>query len=59
MTKPQSTADLAPSEERLIRALHRLRFGRIEHLRIKQGEVVLDPGPKPCGRSSSARRSGL
>ena len=28
-----------------MRALHRLWFGRIEHLQIKLGEVVLDPWP--------------
>ena len=45
MTKPQSTTDLVPSEERFMRALHRLWFGRIEHLRIQRGEVVLEPWP--------------
>ena len=45
MTKPRSTADLVPSERQLVNALQHLWFGRIEHLQIRRGEVVLDPWP--------------
>lgn len=45
MTTPRSTADLVPTERLLVNALQRLCFGRIEHLQIRHGEVVLAPWP--------------
>jgi len=44
-SRPSSTQDLLPSEQRLVEAMQRLGFGRLEFLRIERGEVVLDPWP--------------
>ena len=44
-TRPCSTRDLSPSESLFVNALHQLRFGRIESIKIRRGGVVLDPGP--------------
>jgi hypothetical protein len=38
-------SDLLPSERRLVAAMQRLGFGRFESMRIKRGELVLDPWP--------------
>jgi hypothetical protein len=40
-----STCDLSPSERRFLDAMTEVGFGRIEALRIEQGELVLDPWP--------------
>ena len=45
MIRPQSTADLSPSERRLVDAFQQLWFGRVEYLGIRRGEAVLDPWP--------------
>src|SRR5258708_2678428 len=43
--RPATTKDLFASERVFIDAMHQLRFGRIEILRIEAGEIVLDPWP--------------
>lgn len=45
MSPLHSTADLMHSERRILDTLQRVRHGRIEHLRILHGEIVLDPWP--------------
>lgn len=42
---PKSTQDLLPSERRLLHVMCQLRFGRVEFLQIRDGELVLDPWP--------------
>lgn len=42
---PRSTADLRPSERRFLRAMQELGHGRFESLRIRSGEIVLEPWP--------------
>jgi hypothetical protein len=43
--KVTSMSDLRPSERALVSALSELQFGRLEFVRIAEGEVVLDPRP--------------
>jgi hypothetical protein len=43
--RPTSTRDLLPSEHRFVTAMQQLSFGRLEYLRIDNGELVLDPWP--------------
>ena len=43
--RPNSTADLLPSERSLLEIIRTLGFGQIEFLRIRAGEPVLDPKP--------------
>jgi hypothetical protein len=43
--RPASTSDLSLSERRLVAALQQLAFGRLESVRIRHGELVLDPWP--------------
>jgi hypothetical protein len=43
--RPKSIRDLRPSERRFVRAMQELGHGRFEALRIRQGELVLDPWP--------------
>ncbi len=38
--------DLLPSERRFLAAINELGFGRLELLRIRRGELILDPWPK-------------
>ena len=40
-----STRDLRPSERRFVTAMQQLGYGRFESLRIRHGELVLDPWP--------------
>jgi hypothetical protein len=40
-----SLSDLRPSERVLVSTLNELQFGRLEFVRIADGEVVLDPRP--------------
>jgi hypothetical protein len=40
------THDLSPSERCFLAAINELGFGRFELLRIRGGELVLDPWPK-------------
>lgn len=44
-SRPVSTHDLLPSERTFVSAMQHLGFGRLESLRIHQGELVLDPWP--------------
>ena len=46
MSGPASTRDLRPTDRALVIAMQKLRFGRFESLRIKRGELVLEPWPK-------------
>jgi hypothetical protein len=45
VARPQSTQDLSPAERRLVGELQQLGFGRVETIRIKGGQLVLDPWP--------------
>jgi hypothetical protein len=42
---PRSVNELRPSELRFALALHRLGFGRLEHVQVEHGEIILDPWP--------------
>ena len=44
--RPTTTWDLLPSERTYLDAMHCLRYGRFESLRIERGEMVVDPWPK-------------
>ena len=45
MTQPVTIQDLLPSEVAFVAAMQQLGFGRFEHLQIRGGELVLNPGP--------------
>jgi hypothetical protein len=45
-SRPITTRDLLPSERTYLEAMHCLRYGRFESLRIERGELVVDPWPK-------------
>jgi hypothetical protein len=45
MSRPTSTRDLSPSEQRFLQAMTELGYGRLESLRIERGELILDPWP--------------
>jgi hypothetical protein len=42
---PKPVQDLRPSERRFITAMQQLGYGSFESLRIRAGELVLDPWP--------------
>ena len=42
---PKSTCELRPNERRFLHGMQQLGHGRFECLRIRQGELVLDPWP--------------
>jgi hypothetical protein len=45
--KPSSTkADLSRPRQELVELFQRINFGKIEHLRVSEGEPVLDPVPR-------------
>ena len=39
-------SDLTPARRRLIELAQRVNFGRIENLRVREGEPVFDPPPR-------------
>ena len=43
--RPSSTAELLPSERRFVAAMTELGWGSFEHIRLRAGELVLDPWP--------------
>jgi hypothetical protein len=45
MSRPTTTHDLSPSEQRFVEAMTELGYGRFESLRIERGELILDPWP--------------
>ena len=45
MTSPLTTHDLLSSEVAFVAAMQQLGFGRFEYLKIRGGELVLDPWP--------------
>ena len=45
MTPPVTTQDLLPSEVAFIAAMQQLGFGLFEYVQIRDGELVLNPGP--------------
>ena len=45
LRRPESVRDLLPNEQSFLVAMQRLRFGRYETVRIRDGELVLDPWP--------------
>jgi hypothetical protein len=58
------THDLSQSERRFLAAINELAFGRFELLRIRGGELVLDPWPTTVryvklGSKSVASRKGF
>ena len=44
-TRPAHTSELLPAERQFLETLRTLGFGRIEHLQIRDGALVLDPPP--------------
>lgn len=64
MSGPVSTRNLRPTDRKLVIAMQQLRFGRIEYLRIKSGELVLDPWPKTirdvkfCSKANQPETTG-
>jgi len=42
---PKSTCELRPKERRFLRAMQELGHGRFEFMRIRSGELVLEPWP--------------
>ena len=44
--RPASTRELSVAERTLLTAIQQLGFGRFEFVRIRRGELVLDPWPK-------------
>jgi len=64
VSRPKSTRDLSPTERRFVLAMHELRFGRFEFLRIESGELVLDPWPATIravkfGTGEADKQTGL
>lgn len=45
MAWPTDTNDLLPSERRFLAEMQAVWYGRVENLRIQDGELVLDPWP--------------
>jgi hypothetical protein len=43
--RPCLSGDLTPSEQLFLAALQAVDFGRFEHVRIHEGQIVLDPWP--------------
>lgn len=43
--RPCFTGDLLPSEQRFLTAMREVAFGRFEYVRIRKGQIVLDPWP--------------
>ncbi|VTU02479.1 Uncharacterized protein OS=Isosphaera pallida (strain ATCC 43644 / DSM 9630 / IS1B) GN=Isop_2437 PE=4 SV=1 [Gemmataceae bacterium] len=39
-------SQLSPARRALVELLHRVNFGRLEHLEVRGGEPVLDPRPR-------------
>ena len=46
MGKNQRNSGTSPARQQLLRLFQQLNFGRIERLRIQDGEPVLSPAPK-------------
>ena len=46
MPEPVTKAALTPAKRQLIELLQTLNFGRLEELRIRHGEPVLEPRPR-------------
>jgi hypothetical protein len=44
-TRPAHTSELLPAERQFLETLRTLGFGRVEHLQVRDGEIVLDPRP--------------
>jgi hypothetical protein len=44
-TSPTCTRDLSPAERSFVSALQKLGFGRIESIKVRRGELILDPWP--------------
>lgn len=42
----ETVSDLLPSEKHFVKVLREVGYGRIELVRVHQGELVLDPLPK-------------
>ncbi|AMV25247.1 hypothetical protein VT84_12680 [Gemmata sp. SH-PL17] len=49
---------LSTPRQRLIELLQRLNFGRVEHLRVRAGEPVLDPPPATVREHKFAGENG-
>ncbi len=46
MAGPASLASLPPSNERLLKLMQEINFGRIEQLKVRAGQPVLEPLPR-------------
>lgn len=45
MQSPTTLLSLSPARKKLVQQVHSLQFGRIENLRVLNGEPLLDPPP--------------
>jgi hypothetical protein len=45
MGSPTCTSDLSPSERSFVAALQELGFGHLESIKVRRGELILDPWP--------------
>jgi hypothetical protein len=45
LNQPISKSSLSDSEARLVELLQVVNFGRLEHLQVRGGVPILDPGP--------------
>jgi hypothetical protein len=44
-TSPTCTRDISPPERSFVSALQKLGFGRLESIKVRRGELILDPWP--------------
>jgi len=58
MPNDVTKAALTPARKRLVELMQEVNYGRIEELRVENGEPVFDPRPQCCGCSCSARITG-
>lgn len=51
MAPEKRKSDLSPQQRRLVETMQRVRFGRIEHLIVRDGDPVIEPGTTRVVRS--------
>jgi len=51
-------ASLPPSNERLLKLMQEINFGRIEQLRVRAGEPVLEPPPRVVREHKFGNQNG-
>lgn len=57
-SRPAAKSSLSPARTRLVGLMQRLNFGRIEELRILDGEPLFDPPPRAIREHKFARGDG-